>query len=88
MVSAALPIVLLRGLKFIVRADPSLPNLGYARIIWKLRKSAKAGAVPGLGFWVRSGLTLLKRDYNPADEGSTAQAVAYLASSPAARAFS
>jgi uncharacterized protein len=32
-------------------------------------------------------LHLLRRDYNPANEGSTAQAVAYLASSPAARAI-
>lgn len=88
MVSVVLPVVLLRGLKYIVRADPALPNLGYLRIIGKLRKSARSGAVPGLGFWVRAPLALLKRDYNPADEGSTAQAVAYLASSPAARAFS
>ena len=28
---------------------------------------------------------MLRRDYNPADEGNTAQAIAYLASSPAAR---
>jgi hypothetical protein len=38
-------------------------------------------------YLVRSGLKLLRRDYSPTDEGSTAQAVAYLAASPAARAM-
>ena len=33
-----------------------------------------------------SASAMLSRDYNPVDEGSTAQAVAYLAASPAARA--
>jgi uncharacterized protein len=78
--------MVLRGMKFLVHEDPALPNLGYVRMLWKLRKSGKTGAVPTIGFLVRSGLTLLRRDYNPADEGSTAQAVAYLAGSPAARA--
>lgn len=77
----------LRGLKFLVHADPALPDCGYLRISRHLRRSAKTGAIPTLGFLVRSGLSLLRRDYNPAPEGSTAQAVAYLAASPAARAF-
>ncbi|MGW0157770.1 metal-dependent hydrolase [Mycobacterium sp. NPDC003323] len=80
--------IVLRAMKFLVREDPALPNDGYIRMMWKLRKSAKRGSTPSVGFIARSGLTLLKRDYNPANEGSTAQAVAYLASSPAARAFS
>ncbi|MHC9293175.1 metal-dependent hydrolase [Mycobacterium sp. LTG2003] len=86
LVSFAFFTMILRGLKFIVHEDPSLPNDGYLRILWHLRQSGKSGAIPTMGFLVRSGLTLLRRDYNPADEGSTAQAVAYLATSPAARA--
>ena len=79
--------MLLRGTKFLVHADPALPNLGYPRLLWKLQKSSERGAVPTAGFLVRAALRLFKRDYNPVNEGNTAQAVAYLASSPAARAL-
>ncbi len=79
--------ILLRGTKFLIHEDPALPNLGYLRLGWKLHRSGRRGAVPTAGFVVRAALRLLKRDYNPLNEGSTAQAVAYLAASPAARAF-
>ena len=79
--------MLLRGMKFLVHEDPALPNLGYPRLLWKLQKSSKRGALPTAGFLVRAALRLFKRDYNPVNEGNTAQAVAYLASSPAARAL-
>jgi uncharacterized protein len=84
-VSFAFFAMVLRGTKFLVHADPALPNLGYLRLAWKLRASGKSGALPAAGQVIRSGLHLLRRDYNPAHEGNTAQAVAYLASSPAAR---
>jgi predicted metal-dependent hydrolase len=87
MVSFVFFMMVLRGTKFLVQRDPALPNLGYLRLAWKLRASGKRGALPRASLVVRSGLHLLRRDYNPANEGSTAQAVAYLASSPAARAF-
>jgi uncharacterized protein len=79
--------MVLRGAKFLIHEDPALPNLGYLRLGWELRRSGKRGAIPTVGFCVRAALRLLKRDYNPVNEGSTAQAVAYLAASPAARAF-
>jgi predicted metal-dependent hydrolase len=77
----------LRGLKFLVHADPALPNLGYVRLVWKLRASVRHGSVPGLRYILPSASRMLRRDYNPVDEGSTAQAIAYLAASPAARAY-
>lgn len=76
-----------RGTKFLVGEDPTLPNIGYVRLLWKLRSSGKRGSIPTGANLVRSALRLLKRDYNPVNEGSTAQAIAYLATSPAARAF-
>ena len=79
--------MLLRGLKFLVHEDPALPNLGYFRLWWKLHKSGKCGAVPTTTRMVRSALQLLNPNYNPVNAGSTAQAVAYLAASPAARAL-
>lgn len=86
LVSVVFFALLLRGTKFLIHEDPALPNLGYLRMLWKLRASGKRGTVPTAGFMVRSGLRFLRRDYDPADEGVTAQAVAYLAASPAARA--
>ncbi|MFV8048464.1 metal-dependent hydrolase [Mycobacterium sp. 48b] len=85
LVSVVFFALLLRGTRFLVHEDPALPNLGYLRILWKLRASGKCGNVPTAGFMLRSGLRFLRRDYTPVDEGVTAQAVAYLATSPAAR---
>jgi uncharacterized protein len=79
--------MVLRGTKFLVHEDPSLPNHGYLRLIWKLRRSAKIGSVPKTAYLVRAAARLLRRDYDPVDEASTAQAIAYLATSPAARTY-
>ncbi|GJF18497.1 hypothetical protein NGTWS1803_37770 [Mycolicibacterium cyprinidarum] len=78
--------MVIRGTKFLVREDPTLPNIGYVRLLWKLRASGKHGSIPTGAGLIRSALRLLRRDYDPANEASTAQAVAYLATSPAARA--
>lgn len=85
--SAILYALFLRGLKFIVRHDPSLPNRGYPRLIWELHKSGKRGASPRLRNLFGSALRLFNPRYTPEKEGNTAQAVAYLATSPAARAL-
>ena len=87
LVTFALFGMVLRGMKFLVHADPALPNLGYLRLAWKLRESGKLGSLPRAGYVVRAALRLFRRDYNPVNEGNTAQAVAYLAASPAARAL-
>jgi predicted metal-dependent hydrolase len=79
--------VILRGTKFLVRHDPTLPNLGYFRLMWKLRASWRRGSIPRMGFLLRSALRLLRWKYTTDTEGNTAQAVAYLATSPAARAL-
>lgn len=76
-----------RGAKFLVREDPTLADLGYLRLLWRLRASSRRGSVPSIGYLLRSTLAMLRRDYDPVDEASTAQAVAYLASSPAARGY-
>ena len=60
--------------------------MGYPRLLWKLRASGRRGAIPTGGLILRAALRLFRRDYNPVTEGDTAQAVAYLATSPAARA--
>lgn len=86
MVSVVFFAMMLRGTKYLVHHDPALPNMRYPRLLWQLRKSGRTGALPTFRYLGGSGLTLLRRDYDPVDEGSTAQAIAYLATSPAARA--
>ncbi len=87
LVTFVVVVMVLRGTKFLVHEDPALPNLGYLRLVWKLRSSGKRGSIPTGKLIFGSALRLLRRDYDPVDEGSTAQAVAYLATSPAARAL-
>ncbi|MFI9505306.1 metal-dependent hydrolase [Nocardia sp. NPDC052566] len=78
--------LVLRGTKFMVHQDPSLPDLGYPRLIKRVFGSMWRGALPGVPSLLWSALTTFKPGYNPESVGSTAQAVAYLAQSPAARA--
>ncbi|MFN8227382.1 MAG: metal-dependent hydrolase [Mycobacterium sp.] len=85
-VSVALVGIVLRGTKFLVNADPTLPKTGYLRLLWKLHTSGERGSIPTGGMILRAAARMFRRDYNPATEGDTAQAVAYLATSPAARA--
>ncbi|MBY6677261.1 metal-dependent hydrolase [Rhodococcus sp. BP-316] len=81
----------IRGTRFLMQNDPLLADGPASRrrptpLAW--RRAAKKGTVPGP---VDLGLRLsryFRRSYHPSQEGSTAQAVAYLASSPAARAAS
>ncbi|MGL6236065.1 MAG: metal-dependent hydrolase [Segniliparus sp.] len=77
--------IILRGTKFLVHNDPALPNLGYCRLFWRLRDSWRGGSIPRVGFLLRSAFRLLRWHYTTDTEGNTAQAVAYLAVSPAAR---
>ncbi|WP_328410942.1 metal-dependent hydrolase [Nocardia sp. NBC_00403] len=79
--------LVVRGTKFMVYQDPALPDLGYPRLITRVFGSMWRGALPGVPSLLWSALTTFKPGYNPESVGSTAQAVAYLAKSPAARAI-
>ncbi|TXS44372.1 metal-dependent hydrolase [Streptomyces sp. t39] len=75
----------IRGARFLMAADPSLPR--GARPTWRgYADGARSGVLPGLGRLTRSASRYLSPAYHPSQEGSTRQAVAYLAASPAARA--
>ncbi|MFF0493632.1 metal-dependent hydrolase [Nocardia sp. NPDC004068] len=76
-----------RGAKYLVRQDDSLPDLGYPRLIARILGSMWRGALPGGPSLLWSALSVFKPGYTPESVGSTAQAVAYLAKSPAARAL-
>lgn len=73
-----------RGARFFMENDPTL---GAGRATFgDFHRRGRQGVLPSTGAMLRSVPRYLSRDYHPSQEGSTAQAVAYLASSPAATA--
>ncbi|MER7110658.1 metal-dependent hydrolase [Streptomyces sp. NPDC000229] len=71
-----------RGARFFMENDPSLLN-GKASVKDFVTRG-RQGVLPSTPDMLRSIPRYLSRTYHPSQEGSTAQAVAYLASSPAA----
>jgi predicted metal-dependent hydrolase len=73
-----------RGTRFFMENDPTLTA---GRASFKdFYVSGKQGVLPTAGDMLKSIPRYLSRAYHPSQEGSTEQAVAYLASSPAATA--
>ena len=83
--AAALGLIF-RGTKFIVRNDPALPNYGYLRLVREFVRAGSDGSLPTLGTLAKATVRYMRPGYSPEVEGDTAQAVAYLAGSPAAKA--
>ncbi|WP_016890215.1 metal-dependent hydrolase [Mycobacteroides abscessus] len=79
-------IFMTRGAKFLTHADPSLDNPGYLRTVARLTASMLRGSLPAAPTLLRSLALCLRPGYSPEAVGDTAQALAYLATSPAARA--
>ncbi|WP_028925549.1 metal-dependent hydrolase [Pseudonocardia acaciae] len=73
----------IKGVRFLMANDPT--GRRRPRLTDPLRATRRYG-LPGPGRLLRSFLPYLRRDYHPSQHGSTSQAVAYLASSPAAKA--
>ncbi|ALG15293.1 metal-dependent hydrolase [Kibdelosporangium phytohabitans] len=70
-----------RGVRYLMSSDPRVT--GKAR--WRdLVKAGRKGLLPTVPYLASSLSRYYKRGYHPSQEGSTSQAVAYLASSPAA----
>lgn len=75
-----------RGLWYLCRKDPEL-DIGWWRTQVLRVRDSRAGLLPKYyKFFGGTTLTYFRPGYSPEEMGSTAQAVAYLASSPAARA--
>jgi len=77
---------LVRGTKFLVHQDETMDNPGYPVLIGRVLGSMYRGGLPSVPMLVKSLALCLKPGYTPDDVGNTAQALAYLAKSPAARA--
>ncbi|MDL9938745.1 metal-dependent hydrolase [Gordonia sp. ABSL1-1] len=83
----ALPTLLIlinRGFRFIMRADPTL-HLNFFQRQYHYFRGVRAGVLPKLYKVIWSTTTYFRPGFHPDEIGSTAQAVAYLAASPAAR---
>ncbi|MEV0294200.1 metal-dependent hydrolase [Nocardia sp. NPDC050710] len=78
--------LVVRGTKYMVHQDPALPDMGYPRLMTRVFGSMWRGALPGVPSLLWSAASTFKPGYDPENVGSTAQAVAYLAKSPAAQA--
>lgn len=85
----ALVYLWIRGTRFLMANDPELANWAphRRRPHWSdFRSAARRGVLPSATDLGLRMSRYFRRGYHPSKEGSTAQAVAYLASSPAAQA--
>lgn len=76
-----------QGIRFLLRVDPNLNwSQRKRKHVWRsLFRSARKGLTPSFVLIVWRALQYFRPRYTPGDVGDTAQAVAYLASSPATR---
>jgi uncharacterized protein len=75
-----------RGTWYLMKADPDV-DIGWWRMQWLRALDSKKGLLPTFRELFGSNTVMYFRPgFSPEEMGSTAQAVAYLASSPAARA--
>ncbi len=77
-----------RGVRYLMDQDPTLTHLPPKKRqagFRDFRRVTSRGLFPSSMQMLKASLRYFKRDYHPSKEGSTAQAVRYLATSPAAR---
>ena len=82
---AVLAIMWVRGVRFLMAADPVLRGRRKPR--WRdLLRTGRLGLTPSYWQMLRAIPAYFRRSYHPSQHGSTSQAVSYLATSPAAQA--
>lgn len=84
LVMPALFIVIFRGGRYLSLNDPN-GSINRLQRFRQYRRGVKANVVPKISDIILATLTYFRPDFDPAEVGDTAQAVAYLATSPAAR---
>ncbi|MFF2549993.1 metal-dependent hydrolase [Nocardia sp. NPDC058058] len=83
--SVGLPVGLIAIAWWLVRQDPTMRNMGPVKVFREIGSGIRRGVLPRWGLIGRGFASFVRADYDPADTGDTAQAVAYLAKSPAAK---
>ncbi|RJQ68133.1 metal-dependent hydrolase [Pseudonocardiaceae bacterium YIM PH 21723] len=75
-----------RGARMLLEADPTLTPKQRKLTLRKFRRWHRRGLLPNAKIYLPQLTHYLKGDYHPSHYGSTTQAIAYLATSPAAKA--
>lgn len=77
-----------RGVRFLMQNDPALADASdHRRVRWsEFRAVTRQGLFPSAGMILKASARYFRRSYHPSQDGSTDQAVRYLAASPSARA--
>jgi predicted metal-dependent hydrolase len=75
-----------RGIGYLMSVDPQLGDAGRRIRFREVRRAWRRGLMPGPASLAAMFFEYFRPSYHPSKYGSTSQAVAYLASSPAARA--
>ncbi|WP_405495924.1 metal-dependent hydrolase [Nocardia sp. NBC_00511] len=83
--SVGLPAGLVAIAWWLVRKDVSLPNLGPVQVLREINSAMRRGVLPRWGLIGEGFRSFIRPGYDPADTGDTAQALRYLAKSPAAK---
>ncbi len=84
LVMVLLPLLLWRGNRMLMKADPNRPRPENFLTGW--HRAARKGLLPRMGNVLRAAARYFHPRFTPGGEGNTEQALAYLASSPAASA--
>ncbi len=84
LVMVILPVLLWRGNRMLMKADPNQPRSENFLMGWP--RAARRGLLPRVGNVLLAAARYFHPRFTPGGEGSTEQALAYLASSPAASA--
>ncbi|MDF2895907.1 MAG: putative metal-dependent hydrolase [Rhodococcus erythropolis] len=84
--SQVLVILWVRGTRYLMSVDPELADKDRRIRLRDIRRAMRKGLIPGPWSLAKMYVEYFRPSYHPSRYGSTSQAVAYLASSPAARA--
>lgn len=76
---------LVRAAMYQSRNDPNSPDIGYPGLAIGLVSAMRRGLLPSFPKWIWSGLSTFVPGFHPDSVGSTAQALAYVAQSPAGK---
>lgn len=76
----------IRGIRYLMSVDPELADSDRRVRFRDYRRAYRRGLLPSPGSLARMFVEYFRPSYHPSNYGSTSQAVAYLATSPAARA--
>ncbi|QLY27867.1 metal-dependent hydrolase [Nocardia huaxiensis] len=83
--SVGLPVSLIAIAWWLIRQDPTMANMSPPAVVVHVNRGMRRGVLPRWRLIGRGFAQFVRPDFDPEEIGDTAQAVAYLAKSPAAK---